>query len=240
MHLKLAKEKDKGDEMRRISILVGVVAVLAVGLAAKDVWVRKDFSKWSDREVNRVLDDSPWGKTYQLTSRTPFTEYLQRRRADYYEHLGVHIRFLTAKPVRLALVRKLILSSNGDLDASRFENFIQQPNPDRIIVTLSLGSKDPQQLNEALSQLKNSNLSAFANNTFLQTKSGKKVFINRFEPPDERGLGARLYFPRRLPDGQPLATVDDGQILFQTEGLREEIRQWFKLRPMVFEGQLEI
>lgn len=226
--------------MKRILILAGAAAVLMAGLAAKDVWEKKKFGKWNKGEVDRVLDNSPWGKTYQLTSRAPFTAYLQRRRADYYEHLGVQIRFLTAKPIRMALVRKLILSSGGDLDAGRFEDFIQQPNPDRIIVTLSLDSKDPQQLNEALSQLKNSNLSAFANNTFLQTKTGKKVFINRFEPPDERGLGARLYFPRRLPDGEPLATVEDEQLLFQTDGLREQIRQWFSLRPMVFEGQLEI
>lgn len=226
--------------MKRILILAGAVAVLMVGLAAKDVWEKKKFGKWTEREADRVLDDSPWGKTYQLTSRTPFTGYLQRRRADYYEHLGVQIRFLTAKPIRLALVRKLILSAGGDLDAGRFEDFIEQPNPNRIIVTLTLESKDPQQLNEAQSQLKNSNLSAFANNTFLQTKTGRKVFIRRFEPPDERGLGARLYFPRRLPDGQPLATLEDEQILFQTDGLREQIRQWFKLEPMVFEGQLEI
>ncbi len=221
-------------------ILVWAVLFMMVGLAAKDVWKKKKFGKWNNSDVERILDDSPWGQTYRLTSNAPFTDFLQRRRADYYEHLGVRIRFLTAKPIRLALVRKLILSTGGELRASSFEDFIEQPSPNRIIVTLSLTSKDPQQLNQAQAELKTSNLSAFANNTFLLTKTGKKVFIYRFEPPDERGLGARLYFPRRLPGGQPLVTLQDDRILFQTDGLREPIRQWFKLTPMVFEGRLEI
>ena len=226
--------------MRRTTILAGIALAVAASLAAKEVWERKRFGKWTDREVNRVLDNSPWGLVYQLTSRTPFTADLQRRRNDYYEHLRVHIRFLTAKPIRQALVRTLILRSQGELDASRYLDFIEQPNPHRIIVTLSLNSEDPQQLNQAQAQLKNSNLTAFANNTFLHTKTGKKVFINRYEPPDERGLGALLYFPRRLPGGQPLVTSGDEQILFQTDGLGEPVRQWFQLGPMVFEGQLEI
>ena len=138
--------------MRRTTILAGIALALIASLAAKEVWEKKGFGKWTDREVNRVLDNSPWGLVYQLTSRTPFTAYLQRRRTDYYEHLRVHIRFLTAKPIRQALVRKLVLRSEGELDASRFRDFIEQPNPDRIIVTLSLNSRDPQQLNQAQAQ----------------------------------------------------------------------------------------
>ena len=71
-------------------------------------------------------------------------------------------------------------------------------------------------------------------------------------------MGAKYYFPRKLPDGTPLVTPADKEIRFETmitlnEGttltgdqlgveIEREDRIWmqFDLRKMVFEGKLEI
>ncbi len=95
-------------------------------------------------------------------------------------------------------------------------------------------------------------------NTFLATRTGKRVYLERYEPPGKDGLGAKYYFPRRMEDGTSVALESDREVRFETaitlvesgrssgssgtdEYLRTE-RVWmqFDLRKMVFAGRLEI
>jgi len=49
--------------------------ILVVGLYAEDFWVKKTYQEWSDKEVNRILTNSPWAKdisaSFGMATGTP-------------------------------------------------------------------------------------------------------------------------------------------------------------------------
>src|SRR6185436_2101719 len=46
--------------MRRILFIFTLVIIAGAALAAAEFWESKPFLQWSDREVEKVLTDSPW------------------------------------------------------------------------------------------------------------------------------------------------------------------------------------
>jgi hypothetical protein len=46
--------------MRRILFIFTLVIIASAALAAAEFWEAKPFLQWSDREVEKVLTDSPW------------------------------------------------------------------------------------------------------------------------------------------------------------------------------------
>jgi hypothetical protein len=49
--------------MRRTAGVTFILAFLAVlTVLAKDFWAEKPFTAWNEKEVRRILSDSPWGK----------------------------------------------------------------------------------------------------------------------------------------------------------------------------------
>ncbi len=89
--------------------------LLATGLAvAAEWWEKKPYTQWSDKEVQRMIDNSPWGKVHTVTIMNPTTtgdrSYqtvgsgdLEREKKNLF-----HLHFLTAKPIRLAIARRLM------------------------------------------------------------------------------------------------------------------------------------
>ena len=50
--------------LKKISVLV---PLLALCLWAADFWTAKPFTEWSDKEVNKILTDSPWAQKVTLS-----------------------------------------------------------------------------------------------------------------------------------------------------------------------------
>ncbi len=44
-------------------LLVATIVLIGVTLHAKDFWEKKDYSKWSDKELAKMMTKSPWAKT---------------------------------------------------------------------------------------------------------------------------------------------------------------------------------
>jgi len=93
-------------------------------------------------------------------------------------------------------------------------------------------------------QLRTLAVGELANETFLATSSGKKVFLKDYIPPTPDGTGAKFVFPRFLPDGTPLITAADKTLRFQTKKfqMRDDdisVDATFKLDKMIFNGQLD-
>lgn len=53
---------------RLIGFIVLLVGVTATTLYGADFWEKKKFSEWNDKEVRRMLTDSPWAHAYELMS----------------------------------------------------------------------------------------------------------------------------------------------------------------------------
>lgn len=251
---------------RELMAALGIACACAGLLMAAEWWEKKPYSQWSAKEVQRMLDNSPWGKVHAVTIMNPtFTGTrdfrttgsgdLEREKQNLF-----HLHFLTAKPIRMALARRQMLGNKAQADTAELERFVAQSSDKYLILALTLSSIPKGISSESgyLSALLKLSTPELTTNTFLATKTGKRVYLVRYDPPGRDGLGAKYYFPRFMEDGRPFVTVDDGEVRFETyltlvesgtasgtpgefENQRTD-RIWmqFDLRKMVFEGKLEI
>ena len=197
---------------------------LACSLVAQAQWEKKPYAEWSEKEAQKLLNDSPWGQTQVIsdTSQMFGNERLgsgTSRVANVF-HVNFRIRFLSAKPVRQAISRVMELKQKGAVDerlASQLRAFAAADFPDYVIITVLCDSDQPHmRLQEATALLNNRTTADLKNNTFLELKDGRRVFLQEYQPPRNDGLGARFIFPRLI-DGKPYITAESGDIHFVSE-----------------------
>ena len=66
---------------RRFLAMSGVVLLAGAVLAAADFWEETEFTAWSDKDVEQMMNDSPWAK--RLTVRFPRTPRESRGAQTY-------------------------------------------------------------------------------------------------------------------------------------------------------------
>lgn len=234
--------------------LVLSVAGILVSLPpfASAQWEQKPYDKWTEKDAWKVLNNSPWGRTQvfsspvtlfrEMPNRGPVAE-ASRSRPPSATHVNFRIRFLSAKPVRQALSRLVELDKKEEMSYDLAEHLRQIASGEfleYIVITVSCDSQDPGvNAQEAQSLLHKRGTADLKNNTFLETKGGKRVFLQEYQQPRRDGLGARFIFPR-LVDGEPFITPESQEIRFFAE-LSGEYRldRRYKTRDMVYEGKLE-
>ena len=235
--------------MRHRSFAILGVFFVVAALWAKDFWLEKPYTAWSKKEAERLLNGSPWGDTftfadqsqgtYRPTPRgTPATD--QRENMEIYRYFRV--RFLTAKPVRMAFGRMNRIMKDGEKAEGVDENalsFINASFGDRIVVGVDADSNSGRYRGEMYQMLNSLNVGMLQLNTYLQRADGLKNYITEYVAPTGDGLGAKLVFPRTL-NGQPFVSGEKGTLRFASQ-LSSEYRLNipFKLEKMVFEGKLE-
>src|SRR5262245_53660736 len=103
----------------------------------------KPYTEWSEKEAQKVLNDSPWSQTqvFSDTSQMFANERLSSgasRVANVF-HINFRIRFLSAKPVRQAISRVMELKHKGAIDerlASQLRAFAAADFPDYVVITV--------------------------------------------------------------------------------------------------------
>jgi len=197
---------------------------LACSLVAQAQWEKKPYAEWSEKEAQKLLNDSPWGQIQVIsdTSQMFGNERLgsgTSRVANVF-HVNFRIRFLSAKPVRQAISRVMELKQKGAVDerlASQLRAFAAAEFPDYVIITVLCDSDQPNmRLQEATALLNSRTAADLKNNTFLELKDGRRLFLQEYQPPRNDGLGARFIFPRLI-DGKPYITAESGDIHFVSE-----------------------
>jgi hypothetical protein len=252
---------------RRVTTPLLSAILLLSGLAvAAEWWEKKPYSQWTNKDVQKMMNESPWGRVHTITIMNPMvtgertfanigTGDLEREKRNLF-----HLHFLTAKPIRMAIARQAMLDSKSEAVTAGLQRFIEQSDDRFMVMAMTLSSVPKGVSSERgyLSALMKLSTPALTSNTFLATKSGKRIYLVRYDAPGQDGLGAKFYFPRYMDDGRPFVTADDRELRFETfitlvesgtssatpgefETDRED-RIWmqFDLRKMVFEGKLEI
>lgn len=239
--------------MNRALVLSMAALLLSLPLCASAQWDKKPYAEWSEKEVNKVLNDSPWGRTQVFTSpvtlfRGPTTgrqgvgQPTSSRPADA-THVNFRIRFFSAKPVRQAVSRLMTMKQKQPISdelATQLKTLASGDFLEYIVITVSCDSEDTGgNVQEALSLLRTRGTAELKNNTFLEVKGGRRLFLQEFQPPRQDGLGARFIF-KRLVDGESFITPNSEEIRFFTE-LNDTYRldRRFKVKDMMYDGKLE-
>lgn len=234
---------------RTVLVCLIFSAAVASGAAQKKI---KPWTEWSAKDAQKILDDSPWGQTQTETSLEEmfFNPTAVQRQSESRQTQGAtnqavpvnfRIRFLSAKPIRQALMRVIEAQQktpNREL-SEQLRDFVERNFDQWIVIAVDWDSADRRFSGPIMQAFKSANLGLLKNNTFLEIKSGRRLFLEDYKPPINDGLGAKFIFPR-LVEGQPFITSDTSSVRFYSEVFDTfKLNMRFKVSDMMYEGQLE-
>ena len=155
--------------------------------------------------------------------------------------VNYHVRLLSAKPVRQAFMRVIELTQKtpdeellGGLRA-----FVDRDFSEFIVVAVTFDSTDGRYSGPALQAFASSNAGKLKNNTYLERKDGKRVFLMQYHAPINDGLGAKFIFPR-IVDERKFLNAESGSFRFYSEMTAQlKLNVSFKMSDMMYSGQLE-
>jgi len=242
--------------MRIISVCFALALFLS-SVAAQSA--AKPWVQWSKKEVEKVLNDSAWGQT-QVNERKDqpqnveaVTQVAANRSADRQlgregesgerkEGLSVryHVRFLSAKPVRAAFARMVLLAQTEPNEAltGQLQTFVDRNFADYIVVAVGIEGSDEkigEQFNKALGA---ATTDVLKQNVYLERKDGKKLYLMEYRAPTSDGMGAKFVF-QRVVDGQPFLSETDSVKFIAQFNERMKLNTKYKLADMLYDGKLE-
>ncbi len=223
--------------MKKAMILVMSLLFVPVLIAQKPM---KPWNEWNAKEALKIMNDSNWAQTQKeyLSARQIIKEGpLDRSTTD----VDFHIRFYTARPVRQAIARTILLGlTKPDPEMEKtLQQFIAQKFEDDIIVAVTFDSTEAR-INAPLQQeFIRMQFPVLQKDTYLETKA-RKVYLTKYVPPSNNGLGAAFYFPR-LEKGEPYVVPEIGDVRFYADlpGLGIILDKRFKISNFMYEGILE-
>ena len=213
----------------------------------------KPWTKWSEKEAEKILSNSPWAKTqtdtdtsemfYSPTAKGGRGENGERRTVEGAVNTQVPIkffvRFFSARPIRSALARLMELKQKPDQSViDKLHAFAELKSGESIILTVSFETSDQRYGGIVMQTMNSAATGTLKNETYLE-RDGKRVFLEEYVPPGRDGFGARFIFLRNI-DGQPFinATTKDVRFLVKySNGLKVE--RVFKVGDMIYNGELE-
>jgi hypothetical protein len=222
--------------MRRLAaaavLFCAFAAIFAFGA---DFWVKKPYAEWSDKEVKRLLSDSPWAKTFTL--RRPVLQQTRREFGRFSSAAGegegqnapeidyvVYMR--TAQPVREALVRTAQFEQKYDamnrasrqaFDAS-WSQFLTASFPSKVIVQVKYSSNVTDIDRKLANYWQTQTLETMLTDSFLTGPDGKRVSPIAFWV----GKGATREFQLAFPRPEPAAGNDSVAVEFKAPEMLED------------------
>jgi len=208
-------------------VLCALIFLCEISLTAQHTY--KPWTSWTKAEVEKILNDSAWGQTQVETDTsemvfTPTTptgggDSASRREQGATNQavpIKFRIRWLSARPIRQALVRQQQLMSGGNLTEKLLE-FANGPSENRIAIAVSFETSDGRYGGKVMQTLESANTEALKNDTYLELRSGQRIFLQQYVPPQQNALHAGVFvFPRTV-DGKPVINPDYVNVRFHSD-----------------------
>lgn len=192
--------------MKRLAVFgLLIFAVSSVGFS------QKPWSDWDKKEVEKMLNSSPWGQTQNETYADKMTVFGAREPSQALVY-NYRIRLFSARPIREAFA-KMVLLSNPKLTKGQLENFITGDYSESIVVALTFDGTDRRVTAPVEKFLSTATAATLANKAYLERKDGNRVWLEEYAPPSSDGTGAKFVFPRMM-DGKSFVTGTDDVIRF--------------------------
>ena len=246
--------------MRRVLFSSLLLALCACSAFAQK---EKPWTDWSEKEAAKILNDSPWGQT-QVESRDngpgqaitavgaprrDTERVLSSNDANRMEtgqpkadtSVRYRARFLSAKPVRGAFARILLLKK-PEVDenlSTQLQGFVDRDFGDYVVVAVTADAADQRLAGPAMQFLITATAEALKDKVYLERKDGKRLVLSDYRPPGPDGMGAKFVFMRKL-EGQPFLTAESDNVRFFaqfSEKLKLNVK--YKVSDMMYDGKLE-
>jgi len=224
---------------------------------------KKPWTEWTKKDVDKTLSDSAWAQTQaegssgstqqQQTSAVSSTTAARREDSNIgaaarvesgevkpSNQVKFHVRFLSAKPVRAAFARMVLLSQAQPNEAltGQLQGFIDRDFTDYIVVSVGVEVSDQRMAGAMMRAFAAATTDALKENVYLERKDGKKLFLMEYRAPAEDGMGAKFVF-QRVVDGQPFLTENDSVHFVAQFNEKMKLNTKYKLSDMLYDGKLE-
>jgi hypothetical protein len=235
-------------------LLITLAAIVNVASAQEKA---KPWTEWSKKDAEKILNDSAWGQTQTIeSSDSSSTSAITKtqgagnesvsRSGQSGENLGpksvsYRARFLTARPVREAFARLMVLSQpNAGKDLTdQLQGFIDRDFGKYLVVAFTVDSSDPKMGSVTMAAMARMNADVLKGKVYLERKDGKRLELLDYKPPIADNMGAKFVFERDL-DGQPFLTQETESVKFVMEpSERLKVNLRFKVPAMLYNGELE-
>ena len=241
--------------MRVVSAWLVVLMVVSVAFAQKKPW-----TEWSKKDVEKTLNDSAWGQTQtegggsqpqssesaitavasQGSAGRQITRTGESGEAKPSSVVKYHVRFLSAKPVRAAFARMVLLSKSQPDEnlTTQLQGFIDREMADYIVVSVGIEVENEKMAAPLMRAFTDATTEALQKNVYLERKDGKKLYLMQYRAPIDDGMGAKFVFPRQL-DGQPFLSENDSVRFVAQMNEKMKVNTRYKLSDMLYDGKLE-
>jgi hypothetical protein len=235
-------------------LLLTLSVFVVTSLAQKD----KKWTEWNKKETQKMLDESPWSQTQTDTDTSQMmysptsdprlgardTSTTGSRISEGATNQAVSVkyfvRFFSARPVRQALARSIMLEKNPPPDVmAGLQRFADVKADSSIIITVLYASTDQRKGNAVMQAFNSAVTATLKNNVYLQRSDGKQLFLEEYVPPGKDGFGARFIFVRN-PGEKPFLDATSTEIRFFAQFSDSiKIDRRFKVAEMKYQGELE-
>lgn len=223
----------------------------------------KKWTEWTKKEAQKVLDESAWGQTQTETDASqmfysptsdprkgkppskneesmPGVGTLGQGATNQSVNVKYYVRFYTARPIRQALARMILIEQNPPPDiAAKLQSFAELKTDTSIIITVAFESNDQRYGNSVMQAFNSAITATLKNNVYLQRSDGKQLFLEEYVPPGKDGFGARFIFLRN-PGEKPFLDATSSEIRFFAQFSDSiKIDRRFKVAEMMYQGELE-
>ncbi|MCL4523722.1 MAG: hypothetical protein M1451_07410 [Acidobacteria bacterium] len=233
----------------RIAVLLACLA-LAVAAWAGDPWKDKSYKEWDEKDVNKILSDSPWsrpvtvlafwrtggGAGVNVGGRGGGGQASEGGEAAAGGRGGAGgggdtpeahftLRWGSCRTLRAALARRAVLRGTAESEA---EKALSMPVTEHQIVLFG---------NDMIPFAKSDEMSLLQSTSIKLKSSKQKISPTRVEikrSPDGKKIdGIVFYFSMKSEAGEPLIAPDEKGVEFECRTKDVSIRQSFDPQKMV-------
>ena len=243
--------------MRRVFCSTLLLALCASSAIAQK---SKPWTDWSEKEAAKILNDSAWGQTQtegeesrpdqtsaitQVAAPRAANSQLSREgeapKTEPSRVVKYRMRFLSAKPVRGAFARILLLKK-AEVDenlSTQLQGFVERDFSDYVVVVVTAEAADERLVRPVTQFLTTATADVLKDKVYLERKDGKRLTLAEYRPPGPDGMGAKFIFMRTL-EGQPFLTAESDNVRFFAQiNEKMKLNVKYKVSEMMYEGKLE-
>ena len=249
----------------KFKVILGGTLLVLLGSSvvwAGDPWKEKPWTEWSVKDVDKVLEDSPWAKSGSITlsihnkkrwrTETRTQAVYIEGRLEYREYdvrvpdgetvvvttLPFIVRWASSLTVRQAKLRGRVLA--GSMKQEQASRLLQStPKHFGISVTEYSAARTNK---KSLFWPWPLDRDVMMKSAYLEFKqSGKKVYpVQAVASKTSWGIpSARFFFPREL-EGEPVIDSKEKEVEFHWKSPSKKIKTTLDLRKMVRDGKPDL
>lgn len=227
--------------MRRLlTITLGAWLIAGAALSAADFWEEQPFMAWSDKDVQKMLSDSPWAQQVRIAIGSLSEDALptaaqpsgppEECGGEQFGGIQRHrlsVVWTSALPVKQALVRQAV-GLGAPVPAAN-QQILDQLEPLYAVTIFGI----PPSL-AVLGSMRDTLMAE----TELRRKDQEPIVpedVRLFQNADDGMIRVIFLFPKT-----DLIALDDKDVELVTRLVESEVKKKFKLGDMVFQDQLEL